>query len=249
MVTGAFFPDKLEYTAVPKLFLSDLLPRIDSLAELKVSLYLFRALSEKRGYPRFVTYTELAGNQALIRGLAEVAASCGGSPTDVLRDGLGKAVARGGFLRLKMNRGADEEEIFLLNTAKNQQALDQIRSGKLAIRVDSSRREWQPVGGPAQDENIFTLYENEIGLLTPSIAEQLKDAEAHFPLDWIKEAIAEAAAQNARSWRYIEAILRRWEKEGKTIGKPGRDPEAPPGASKYYEGYWGELLKQRERDR
>ncbi len=63
--------------------------------------------------------------------------------------------------------------------------------------------------------NIFTLYEQNIGLLTPLIAEDLKDALNHFPEEWIEAAFREALQQNKRKWSYISAILRRWEMEGR----------------------------------
>jgi DNA replication protein len=63
--------------------------------------------------------------------------------------------------------------------------------------------------------NIFVLYEQNIGLLTPLIAEDLKDAVNHYPEEWIEAAFREALQQNKRKWSYISAILRRWETEGR----------------------------------
>jgi DnaD/phage-associated family protein len=63
--------------------------------------------------------------------------------------------------------------------------------------------------------NIFVLYEQNIGLLSPLIAEELKDAADHFPMDWIEAAFREAVQHNKRKWSYIRAILRRWETEGR----------------------------------
>ena len=56
--------------------------------------------------------------------------------------------------------------------------------------------------------NIFRLYEENIGPLTPLIAEMLRDAEKTYPADWIEEAFKIAVENNVRRWRYIEAILR-----------------------------------------
>ncbi|MSQ15817.1 MAG: DnaD domain protein [Dehalococcoidia bacterium] len=244
-----FFPDNVRYTAIPKIFLSDLLPKIDEVAELKITLYLFQALGDKRGYPRFVTYSELENAPMVLKGLAHLAAACGGSATDILRSGLDQAVLRGGFLRLKMQRAGKQEDLFLLNTPKNNRNMEKIIRGELPVHPDHTREPWQPQSLADQEENIFTRYENEVGMLTPAIAELLKDAESHYPSQWIMEAITEAAVHNARSWSYIEAILKTWEKEGRGDGKSRRDPEAPPDASRYYEGHYGEILKQRQRDR
>jgi DnaD/phage-associated family protein len=62
--------------------------------------------------------------------------------------------------------------------------------------------------------NIFALYERYIGPLTPLVAEQLRDAERSYPRTWIEEAIDAAVRYNRRNWRYVNAILRRWEEAG-----------------------------------
>lgn len=74
--------------------------------------------------------------------------------------------------------------------------------------------------------NIFTHYESNIGVLTPMIADCLKDAEKEYPAAWIIEAIALAVTNNKRNWRYCETILKRWKESGKDAGK-GKPKEAP----------------------
>jgi DnaD/phage-associated family protein len=59
------------------------------------------------------------------------------------------------------------------------------------------------------------LYEQNIGPLTPLLAEQLQDAEKNYPAPWIEDAFKEAAELNKRSWRYVQRILERWSTEGK----------------------------------
>src|SRR5690348_6777256 len=44
--------------------------------------------------------------------------------------------------------------------------------------------------------NIFVLYEQNIGLLTPLIAEELKDASSQYPMEWIEAAFREAVSHN-----------------------------------------------------
>lgn len=56
--------------------------------------------------------------------------------------------------------------------------------------------------------NVFQLYEDNIGPLTPLIAERLKDAEESYPDSWLNDAIDQAVVNNARSWRYIETIFK-----------------------------------------
>jgi DnaD/phage-associated family protein len=52
------------------------------------------------------------------------------------------------------------------------------------------------------------LYEQEIGAITPLIADAILDACDTYPIDWIPEAIEIAVSSNKRSWRYVEGILR-----------------------------------------
>lgn len=61
----------------------------------------------------------------------------------------------------------------------------------------------------------FKIYEQEIGALTPMIADAIREAEKDYPPDWIPEAIAIAVAKNARSWKYVEAVLKNCKAAGK----------------------------------
>ena len=91
--------------------------------------------------------------------------------------------------------------------------------------------------------NIFALYEQNIGIITPMIAEELKDAEKTYPSDWIEDAFKEAVALNKRSWRYMARILERWASEGKDSGEHKRDIEKG-GPDKYVKGKYGHLVKR-----
>jgi DnaD/phage-associated family protein len=69
----------------------------------------------------------------------------------------------------------------------------------------------------AREENlakISSLYEDNIGRLTPTIAERLKDIAGEYPEGWFEEALKEALGLEHRNLKYIEAILERWKVEG-----------------------------------
>ncbi len=78
--------------------------------------------------------------------------------------------------------------------------------------------------------NIFQDYESNIGIITPMIANALKDAEKEYPAKWIVEAFQLAVENNKRNWRYCEAILKRWKNDGKDEGKgkPVKTDETRP---------------------
>ncbi len=91
--------------------------------------------------------------------------------------------------------------------------------------------------------NIFALYEQNIGIITPMIAEELKEADKLYPPQWIEEAFKEAVTLNKRSWKYIARILERWASEGKDSGEHRRDIKKD-GPDKYIKGRYGHLVKR-----
>ena len=77
--------------------------------------------------------------------------------------------------------------------------------------------------------SICTTYENEIGLLTPTIADELADLATDFPATWIVDALAACATSNVRKLKYAIAILNRWKSEGKN-NHANRNAPAPVNA-------------------
>jgi DnaD/phage-associated family protein len=69
------------------------------------------------------------------------------------------------------------------------------------------------------------MYEQNIGPLTPMIADTLRYAEATFPAIWIEEAIQIAVDNNVRKWSYINAILEGWQSRGKDAREDRGDSE------------------------
>lgn len=64
-------------------------------------------------------------------------------------------------------------------------------------------------------KEAYRLYEQEIGLITPYIADAIGgELDNDIPFDWIKRAIEIAVANNARSWAYIAAVLKNWKENG-----------------------------------
>jgi DNA replication protein len=217
MRTFAGFPRDVHFGGIPKVFFSQLLPEIDDLDELKVTIHLLHVLYERKGYPRFITDHDLVADKVLMRAIENEGA---------LRSALGRAVGRGTILRLAMEN--------------DREALAKIESGEIDVGMLPSG---QTCEGGGERHNIFALYEENIGLLSPMIAEELKDAEKQYPESWIEDAFREAVSLNKRNWRYIAAILKRWESEGKGHGEPGRGTKAD--RDKYIKQKYGPLVKRR----
>jgi DnaD/phage-associated family protein len=214
----AGFPASARATTIPSVFFSEVLPHIEDEAELRVTLYLFYALGRRKGYPRFVTRRELHAEAPLLASLGD-----GGSPEALaaLERGLGEAVERGTLLRLDVEQDGRGDALYLLNTPSDRRALEQMRDGRIELgRALPAERG----AAASQRGNVFQLYEENIGPLTPLVAEELKEAERLYPYEWLEEALREAALLNKRSWRYAAAILQRWATEGRKRETAGRDP-------------------------
>jgi DnaD/phage-associated family protein len=227
------FPAGARAVAIPSLFFTTVLPQIDDPAELVVTVYFFFAHARKKGQPRFLTYAALAADDTL-------AAALGSMAEGGLRRGLNAAVARGTLLRLAVERDGRDEELVFLNTPSARRALEAIKAG----RLDLGRLAPEVGAGREPLPSIFALYEENIGTIGPLIADELKDVEARYPREWVDAAFREAVSLNKRSWRYIAAILRRWEAEGPDYEKAGRDTEGDEGRRRSLAGRYGHLVRR-----
>lgn len=228
------FPAKSQFTAVPNAFFSTLLPQISDIAELKVTLHIFQTLYQKRGYPRFTSYQELLANKSLMSSLKE-----GEDPPEVLRNALEMATKRGTLLHLAVERDGKSEDIYLLNTEADRQTSLKIQSGELKLSGLKAR---EPALIDAEEPpDVFSLYEQNIGMLTPMIAEELRDALKVYSEAWLRDAIKEAVNHNKRKWSYISAILERWTAEGRDDGTyQGHSKKTDP--DKYIKGKYGHIV-------
>jgi DNA replication protein len=231
---SGFPAGKVQFTPLPNLFFSKLLPAIDDLAELKVTLHIFWLLHQKKGYPRYVSRRELEADRVLLRGLK----GTGQEPEERLRQALERAVARGILLHVTARQGDEQDNWYFMNTDTGRRAVEKIRRGELELEELISPGE---VRLEVERPNIFILYEQNIGLLTPLIADELRDAEKTYPADWIEEAFRLAVEHNARHWRYVRSILERWAAEGKDREKARRGPEED--RRKYIEGKYAEYIE------
>jgi DNA replication protein len=229
----AGFPaGKQPSTPIPNLFFGELLPLVDDLAELKVTLHLFWLIGRKRGALRYARLAELLKDERLLSGLVTESAT----GEEVLHGALERAVARGTLLQVTVQRGETAEEWYMVNSPNGREVLDRLRAGELDLLVDEAEDLQLQVDRPT----IFVLYEQNIGMLTPMIAEELREAERQYPAEWISDAFREAVTGNKRNWKYVHAILERWKHEGRGAIR-GRDevPKDAEARRRYYvpEGY------------
>ncbi len=228
MKAFAGFPEgPVRMTPLPATFFSELLPQIDHLGELKITLYAFWFFSRQEGSFHYLSLAALKQDDNLLAALA----GDGKSGSKALEDALERAVARGTLLEVR-TVGA-EAICFFLNSPQGRAAAAGLSRGEWQPDESRPAREWE------ERPNIFTLYEQNIGAMTPMLAEILRDAEKEYPADWIEEAIRLSVEHNARSWKYVAAILERWKKEGKGGGKPGGEEDR----KRYVEGEYADFIE------
>jgi DNA replication protein len=191
------------FTQVPDSFFRHLLNQIGQPDELKVTLYALWRLEHIEGPFRALCQTDFDTTEL-------------GLTADEIAHGLEKAVARGSLLK-----SIHESDVFyFLNSPRGRAAAQAFAEGNWR---ESARVVSTP---PIERPNLFKLYEENIGPLTPLMADALKDAEETYPPEWILEAIDLAVKNNKRSWKYAEAILKRWKEEGRAQKQDRRDNKA-----------------------
>lgn len=73
--------------------------------------------------------------------------------------------------------------------------------------------------------DVAKAYEDVCGVLNSVTADKLKLAYREYEPSWIVDALKETAVQNKRSWAYTEAILKRWQKEGRNSKRAPVKPD------------------------
>lgn len=198
---------------VPQRFFTELLPEITSIGELRVTLTVFRLLPDHGGTEAPVPERALLADRSL-----REAFRVDGIPTsdvdESLHAALERAVARGTLLRVLSRSGRAETAWYFLHTTVTRELVAAIQRGA----IPPPRAMWTDERAPevtSDPPTPFYLYEQNIGPLTPMVADRISRAMDDYPQAWIEDAIAEAVTYNRRSWRYIERILESWAEQGR----------------------------------
>ncbi len=265
------FPAGAKATAVPSAFFTRVMPLLTDPAALAVSTYVFYALQRKKGFPRYLSFSELAAETPLMALLSRLPASehaeeqhqpasrqrrepeaKGGGATEedrieathALRRGVDAAVELGVLVALPVRgdgRDVDEQELLFLNSPADRRGMELVRRGRAVAGA-------APPGGPIRARgpapSLFQLYEENIGTLTPMVADELEEAQRLYPEAWIEAAMKRAAEANARSWNYVRRVLERWAIEGPDYEEAGRASESDADR-RYLGGKYGRLIRSR----
>lgn len=218
------FTSSETFTPVPD-SLFRLMNDITDADELKVTLYVLWRIEHIEGRFRYICRSEILEDSGFMSQMSEAEVD----------SGLEKALRRGTLLTVESDAppGRGFGGFYFLNSPRGRASAEALKNGSWR---DSARI---PSTVPLPRPNIFKLYEENIGPLTPLMADTLKDAEQEFPAEWLAEAFSIAVERNKRNWKYIAAILRRWKEEGyerKNRKDAGQD------AKRYSESQFAEYL-------
>ena len=195
---AGFPPGDMLGARLPETFVRELLPLIDDLDELKVTLYCIWAIQQAAA-PRHNDFRYLR-ERDVIDGVEQAGLVADGT---ALRAALRRVVLRGTLIGIEIESHSGAEVIYFMNTEHGRVAADALEAG-----------EWHPAEASEVDHlNIYQLYERHFTMLTPAMSDVLRDVEATYPAEWIQAAIAQAAAKNVHYWKYVENVLKRWAAE------------------------------------
>lgn len=221
-----FEEGKKRFTGIPDQFFSEILPSVHDTNEIKLILYLLWSAYTAGDYGIRFTSEEILADKKFTQGLSGV----NENPELTVEESLKLAVEHNILVEVKKNASH-----YFINTPRG-------RAAAQAFDQQGTEDEPQPVKATldAIRPNIFQLYEENIGPLTPLIADMLKDTQDSFPAEWIDEAIQIAVKNNVRRWKYVESILNRWQEEGRN-GTDRRNTQED--YERYLKGEYGDIGK------
>lgn len=191
---------------------------MDDIAELKVTLYAIWRIEHMEGNFRAMCVTDFEAEPL-------------GLNSEEIQRGLEKCIERRTLLKAEH----EADVFYFLNSPRGRLAAEAFANGQ-----------WREVGRimstPVKKSNLFKLYEENIGALTPLLSDMLREAEKNYPSMWFEEAFEMAVSRNIRNWKYVEAILARWKEKGKDERKDQQDPVKD--ADRYTDSEFSEFLKR-----
>ena len=202
------FPRGVNHTPVPDPLLAELLERIDDVEELKLALRCVWLLNKKNPAQRFLTCDELYADSTVANMLKLY-----GEDLNQRVSQITECLTKHGVLLQALTNG---QHIYLLNTEAGRQL---VLKGGLEYRGPELE---SVTNKPSENSiaNIVKVYESNIGVVTPIIAERLRILTHDYQEQEIQDAINVAVGKNARNLRFIEAVLANSNKKGYGESKP-----------------------------
>jgi DnaD/phage-associated family protein len=223
---NGFEESKKSFTGIPDQFFSEILPNIQNLNELKLILYLLWSAKTEGDYGIGFSIDEILQDKKFVNGLF--------LEKNNSRRTLEEALLQGIRDNILIEAGSSHK-LYFLNTPRGRAGAEIFSSAGLSEVISPVRTTLDAI-----KPTLFRLYEENIGPLTPVIADMLKDAQNSYPADWIEDAVQIAVKNNVRRWKYVETILKRWKEEGR-VGTDQRNTQED--YERYLKGEYGDIGK------
>ena len=66
--------------------------------------------------------------------------------------------------------------------------------------------------------SIYVMYQNSIGMMNSTVKQMIDDDISLYTEIWVEDAIKESVRQNKNSYSYIQGILKKWKRDGRSQG-------------------------------
>ncbi|MGC4086011.1 MAG: DnaD domain protein [Vicinamibacterales bacterium] len=193
---------------IPRDFLTERIAQIDDPTEIHVTLAVYRLAADSGSTPPAVSEDAVLRDSVLARTFHEDRKSS--KLAQRIRRGLRYATARESIVQVVLSVEGHDERWYV-------PASDEHRAELQSVLQE--RGAWPVAGTDAvlveTAPSVFSLYEKNIGMLTPLLTDQIETAMELYPLDWIEDAIREAVTYNKRNWRYVQRVLENWSVNGR----------------------------------
>ncbi len=198
-IKGFPLPDNHGTTRVPNAVLGRVLAEVDEPNTLKMVLRAIWLLERQRGFPRYISIEDLRRDRVLSTVFdddAEFAKS------------LAAAIAHGVLLEIAVN----SSQCLMLNT----ESARRVSSHEFdpAANLDGEPDGWDSPTTSTLPPDAFRAYEENIGVLSPMIRENILSALEDFTDEDITHAVRIAVENESRSWSFVAGVLRRWLRDG-----------------------------------
>lgn len=228
---AVFQTEKAEEIKIPESFVVEHLQKIKDPDLFKLLLYIFWRFNKTQNQVNFINLETILNDEIFCENF--------GRNADEIKERVSELLSLALKMEILIYCHHPEQakiDLYFYNSSKNKEIIELIETGDIEIKdlKDITLISIRP--------NIFKLYEENIGPLTPLIAETLEDASNNFSEHWIKEAIQIAVENNVRRWNYIKAILDRWQEEGKNARRDQKHTQED--REKYLKGKYSDLIKR-----
>ena len=197
-IKGFPLSDDYGATRVPNAILGRVLAEVEDLRTLKLILRAIWLLERQRGFPRYISTEDLRRDRVVSRLIHD---------ESELAECLNSAKSQGVLIEVSVNGN----ECLMLNTESAERASFDVISPAGTPENESG---WDSPTTSTSPPDAFRAYEENIGVLSPMIRENILSALEDFTDEDITYAVRIAVENESRSWSFVAGVLRRWLRDG-----------------------------------